>query len=224
MKKSSVERKVIGTSVEGTSIEAWKIGHQGEIIHFYGGFHGDEPEGVEIALKLKDYLIQHDADLFQNKIVLIVPLVNPDGYKNKTRVNSHKVDLNRNFPTKDWTKEALEPKYYPGPKPASEPEVRAILDLMDQFYPQKIISFHSLIPHQLNYDGPAKKLAEAMSCYNHYPVTDHIGYPTPGSLGNYAGQERNIALITYELPEKISKEKSWEESKEALLEAIRFVL
>jgi len=214
----------IGYSVEQAPIRAWKIGglgDGGEVLHFYGGFHGDEPEGVSLALTLKDYLIQN-APQFPNKTLIVVPIANPDGFKNKTRVNAHKVDLNRNFPTKDWTQKASQPKYYPGPKPGSEPEVQSVIHLIEKFPPKKIISFHSLNPHQINYDGPGQDLAHAMSQHNGYPVTEDIGYPTPGSLGNYAGQEKKIAVITYELPEKISPEKAWEESLEAILAAISF--
>lgn len=221
MSKKNVTKKVIGKSVEEQSIEAWQFGTHGEVIHFYGGFHGDEPEGVALAFSFRDYLIQYPK-LFSQKTLIIVPLVNPDGYKNKTRVNANKVDLNRNFPTQNWTPKASQPKYYPGPKPSSEPEVNAIVDLIEKIRPSKIISIHSLIPHQINYDGPAKELAYVMAKHNHYPVTEHIGYPTPGSLGDYAGEERNIAVITYELAEKISPQKAWEESKDAFIEAIQF--
>ena len=217
----SVSEWNIGYSVLSEPLRAWKIGNSGEGIHFYGGFHGDEPEGVSLALTLKDYLIQN-VQKFPNKTLVVVPIANPDGFKNKTRVNAHKVDLNRNFPTKDWTPKASQPKYYPGPKPGSEPEIQAFVNLIEEAKPSKIISFHSLIPHQINYDGPARELAHAMAKHNGYPVTEDIGYPTPGSLGNYAGREKKIAMITYELPEKISPEKAWEESLEALLEAIRF--
>jgi len=213
----------IGCSVKQVPILAWKIGEGKETIHFYGGFHGDEPEGIELALQLKDYLMKNAAQ-FLDKRLIVVPVVNPDGYQAKTRVNANKIDLNRNFPTKNWTSEAPEPKYNPGQKPNSEPEVQAMVKLIEDFFPQKIISFHSLIPHQLNTDGPAKALAEAMARLNGYPVTPNIGYPTPGSLGAYAGEERKIAMITYELPEKISSKKAWEGSLEAILEAIRFSL
>lgn len=221
MTSSGLHIMEIGFSVKKVPILAWKIGNGEEKIHFYGGFHGDEPEGVDLTLKLKDYLMRH-APQFSDKTLIVVPVVNPDGYHNSIRVNANGVDLNRNFPTKDWTSQASKAKYNPGSMPNSEPEVQAIVKLMKDFLPKKIISFHSLIPHQLNYDGPAKEMAMAMAKYNHYPVTENIGYSTPGSLGVYAGEERNIAVITYELPEKISPKKAWNDSLDAILESIRF--
>ncbi len=212
----------IGFSVLKVPILGWQIGNGSEIIHFYGGVHGDEPEGVELALKLKDFLMKNSG-MFADKSLFVVPVVNPDGCSAKTRVNARGVDLNRNFPTKDWSAAATHTRYYPGPKPNSEPEVEAIIKLINERIPKKIISFHSLIPHQINYDGPAKELAEAMAQYNGYPVTGNIGYPTPGSLGSYAGKEKNIAVVTYELPEKISIQEAWKQSSEAIFEAIQFV-
>jgi len=61
-----------------------------------------------------------------------------------------------------------------------------------------------------------------MQKYNKYPVKSYIGYPTPGSLGTYAGKERNIPTITLELPNNISIEKSWLQNKDALIAAIKF--
>lgn len=213
----------IGFSVRTIPILAWQIGFGAEIIHFYGGVHGDEPEGVDLALKLKDFLMKNSG-MFLDKSLIVVPVVNPDGFSAKTRVNANGVDLNRNFPTKDWIATASQPRYHPGPKPNSEPEVQALVRLIDEKPPKKIISFHSLNPRQINYDGPAKKLAEAMAQLNGYPVTHTIGYPTPGSLGSYAGKEKNIVVVTYELAEKISVQQAWKESSEAIFEAIQFPL
>lgn len=150
--------------------------------------------------------------------------MNVDGYHLKLRVNANGVDLNRNFPTKNWVPTFKEKKYFPGDKPNSEPEVQAIVKLLADYPPQKIITFHSLIPNQINFDGPGKALAEAMAHHNTYPVTQHIGYTTPGSLGAYAGSERSIPVITYELLEKIDPDTAWKESVEALVAAIRFEL
>ena len=71
----------------------------------------------------------------------------------------------------------------------------------------------------VNYDGPGLRLAEKMAVYNGYPVRGDIGYPTPGSFGNYAGVEKRIPTITLELP-RGSFESMWEANRDALLAAI----
>jgi len=212
---------VVGLSVNQKAIHAWQFGSGKEFIHLYGGFHGDEPEGIDLALRFKDHFLKPENALHHVKLI-VVPVVNIDGCLAKTRVNTNGVDLNRNFPTKNWSPDASEKKYFPGERANSEPEVRGIVKLIDDYPPKKIFTLHSLIPHQINYDGPAKALAEVMSKVNGYPVTDEIGYHTPGSLGEYAGEEKKIPVITYELPEKISPEKAWTDSLDAFLKAFRY--
>ena len=43
-----------------------------------------------------------------------------------------------------------------------------------------------------NYDGPAKAIAQTMSALNGYEARDNIGYPTPGSLGSWAGRAKDL--------------------------------
>ena len=74
-----------------------------------------------------------------------------------------------------------------------------------------------------NYDGPAQPIAQLMSRYNGYPVTATIGYPTPGSLGSYAGIDRHIPMITLELPRSLPADKVWSNNREAVLAAIAAV-
>ena len=209
----------IGQSVLKKNINAFVYGEGSSCIHFYGGVHGDEPEGVDLAWQLKKYLDKNISNYPHQKII-VVPNCNPDGFEKNQRVNARGIDLNRNFPTQDWTPRHTELKYNPGKTSGSEPEVQALIHLMESHPPKTIVSFHSLIPHQINYDGPARQLAHEMAKKNGYPVTDHIGYPTPGSLGSYAGRERKIAVITFELPEKILPEKAWKDALEAIDVAI----
>ena len=41
-----------------------------------------------------------------------------------------------------------------------------------------------------------------MAAKNGYPAKGSIGYPTPGSMGTWAGIDRKIAMITLELPDR----------------------
>lgn len=184
-----------------------------------GGMHGDEPTGSAVV----EHLIQTLAAiprLLDGIEVVLVPKVNPDGLARNTRVNADGVDINRNFPTRDWRPHAIRPRYAPGPKPASEPETRIVMRLIAQVRPCRIITIHAPY-HQLDIDGPALPLARAMQRFDHYRITTGIGYPTPGSLGAYAGKERHIPVVTLELP-PVSGATAWAENRDALLAAIRF--
>ncbi len=162
-----------------------------------GCMHGDEPQGK--------YLIEKYIDENPETKLLLIPCLNPDGLNNNTRVNSNGVDINRNFPTKNWT---LSEKgdFYGGETPASELETKFLIEMIEEFKPQIILTLHA--PYKVvNYDGPAKDIAEKISQIINYPVEKSIGYPTPGSFGTWAGIEKNIPTITLELDEEIEIEK-----------------
>ena len=76
-----------------------------------------------------------------------------------------------------------------------------MVDLINNNNFSAIITIHS--PYKVvNYDGPAKELAQKISEFLGYKVTSDIGYPTPGSFGTYCGVERNIPTITIEIDEE----------------------
>lgn len=156
-----------------------------------GVVHGDEPQG--------EVLINRYLDEKMDSGMLFIPCLNPDGRDLGTRTNSNGVDINRNFPTKNWE---LSPKdnYFGGSEPASEIETRFAMDVLEEYNPSLILTLHT--PYKIvNYDGPAKEVSEKISEIIGYPVEESIGYPTPGSFGTYAGIERNIPIITLEMDE-----------------------
>lgn len=145
--------------------------------------------------------------------LLFIPCLNPDGLSKNTRTNSNGVDLNRNFPTKNWGKNEGEnatcddctTAYYGGKSPASEVETQFVINVIEKYSPKLILTIHA--PYKVvNYDGPAKEIAEKISEIIGYPAEGSIGYPTPGSFGTYCGVERNIPTITLELDEDASLE------------------
>ena len=219
-------QRVIGKSVEGRPIVAWEFGESGRSaarsragsIVVFGGFHGDEPKSVRLVENLRELLGEEVLPVEARRWIL-VPCVNPDGAMRRTRRNARKVDLNRNFPTRNWSIGNPRSRMYGGPRPASEPETRAIIRLLESCSPGVIVTVHSIDRNRFcnNYDGPGRSIAQKLSRYNRYPVTATIGYPTPGSFGNWAGVERGIPTITLELPSHHSAKRGWEDNRGALL-------
>lgn len=206
-----------GTSFGGEEIKSYRSEKKADKwVYLLAGVHGDEVEGVYVLAQLFDWLKQTDSvDL----PLIVVPVLNIDGYRAGTRTNARGVDLNRNLPSKSWKPEARASKYFPGDAPMSETE-NQYLDKLFQKYPPKIIlSFHSWKP-LLNYNGNCKEVAEFLEKYNHYPVCDDIeGHPTPGSLGDYAPETYASPVLTFECPvlsESIGLKDIWEENREGL--------
>jgi protein MpaA len=184
------------------------------------GVHGDEAEGVAL---LDSFLAAAEWQELDKKACLwVIPQVNPDGLFYHQRGNARGVDLNRNMPTQDWIPSAASSRYYSGSAPQSEPETKAVIEAIESVSPRAIFSLHSQTEVCVNYNGPARTLAEVMAACNGYPVTDDIGYPTPGSLGTWAGVERRIPTITLELPRGASPEEIWIQQKVALGSGLRF--
>ncbi len=165
-----------------------------------GGVHGDEPEGVIAAQLILEQLLTHQLPL----AFTVVPESNPDGILRKTRQNSQGVDLNRNLPTKNWSAEApMGIRYFPGKAANSEPETQALVQYLDQNQPQLILSYHSYFP-LVNPTGTCQKVAKILAEHADYKVVEDMGYPHPGCLGTFAGKERNIPTITFEVERGLS--------------------
>lgn len=184
------------------SIKLIKKGNQNsnKKILIIGVVHGDEPQGEYF---INSYLEKNNQNL--KNTVYYIPRLN----SNTSRKNKNGVDLNRNFPTKNWVL-GENNDYFGGLKSNSEPETKFLVDLLNENDFSEIITIHS--PYKVvNYDGPAENLAEIISSFLSYPISSDIGYPTPGSFGTYCGVERNIPTITIEIDEneniEILKEK-----------------
>jgi protein MpaA len=81
-----------------------------------------------------------------------------------------------------------------------------LVELIRSAAPAAILSAHSFNRYQVNVNGPARAWGEALAGLCHYPVTEDIGYPTPGCLGTYAGRELGIPTITLEIERGLSRE------------------
>ena len=208
--------------MQGRSIEAFsRPGQRGaRTALILGGFHGDEPKSVFVCRQLIE-LLGREPQTATDVAWVIVPEVNPDGLAIRTRRNANRVDLNRNFPTSNWTVGSRRSRMFGGTVPASEPETRAAIRLIERVRPDWIITIHSIGAGRFcnNYDGPALRLSRAMHRLNRYPVRRSIGYPTPGSFGSWAGIERRIPTLTLELPSLHSRKRCWEDNRLALLSA-----
>jgi len=140
---------------------------------FTGGMHAREPLGVLACLQVAEELVRGYGQKpavtqwIKETQILVVPLVNPDGYdyilrehvrfpwwRKNLADNDHDgkfdphvdgVDLNRNFAF-NWSLGGdgrPSSWFYRGPRPFSEPETQAIRDLATEVRPVAGISFHS---------------------------------------------------------------------------------
>lgn len=184
---------------------------------FIGGVHGDEPEGVRLAQDFLQWLMQEEDKGTDLHDWLLIPCLNPDGFQKNERTNSRGVDLNRNFPSFDWTSENTKgSRYNPGPFPGSELEVQALVKLIESEKPQLIVHFHSWEPCVVYTGSPGKRYADVLASDSGYPAREDIGYPTPGSLGQYGWQNHYVPVVCIEEQEKIDLDLVWPHFKNGL--------
>lgn len=213
-------KQIVGRSVLGKPIEAYQVIQTGNpVTLILAGIHGDEPKSVTVAKNLIQLLSDHLPEIGAQAGWCVVPTVNPDGYEARKRRNANHVDINRNFPTENWERSSRRSRMFGGLTPASEPETRAVMRLVQRVRPSAIVTIHSIDRGREcnNYDGAGEALARAMARVNGYRVRGSIGYPTPGSLGTWAGVEKGIPTVTLELPSHHSPKRCWEDNREALL-------
>lgn len=205
-------------SAGGRSLVYWEFGNSGPATLILGGMHGNEYSPTVLSAAFIEWLEENPDAVARGRIV-VAPLVDPDGFASRTRGNDHGVDLNRNYPAKNWRMRAGRH----GARPLSEPESRFVMDLLEKYEPACIVSIHGPLAC-VNYDGPAEELARRMSHACGLPVRASVGYATPGSFGSYAGVDQQIPTITLELRPGRALDPDFDACRKALMAAHEFSL
>ena len=128
---------VVGHSVGGRPITARRIGEPSSArkMIVVGAIHGDEGAGRAVMRVLAAGGAGVSSDIW------LISTVNPDGAVRGTRANARGVDLNRNF-SRGWRAGSPGQLGYSGPRPFSEPEARAVRELVLRLRPRVTIWFH----------------------------------------------------------------------------------
>jgi len=209
-----MRQQIIGKSVQGAPMTSLALGRGPDVVFILATIHGNEPAGTPLVRRLSRHLRENPEMLNGRKVVLL-RVANPDGLAHNSRFNAHGVDLNRNFEAAN----RLDSKQT-GLSGLSEPESRAIRQVILQHSPDRIVSIHQPLAC-IDYDGPAQALAESMGQYCDLPVKK-LG-ARPGSLGSYAGVDMGIPIITFEMRQNDSGLDSntlWQRYGKALVAAV----
>jgi len=191
---------VYGASAEGIPLTVYLPESGSAEIVVLAAIHGDEAETTVVVSEALRCLPR---GALRAAVILCG---NPDGMLRGTRANSRGVDLNRNFPTANWSadpvcyksraNDARDIALSPGVAPGSEPETAALLSLIERLQPRGVVSLHSALA--CVDDSGASHLGRQLSERCALPFLTEIGYPTPGSMGTWAG-EQGLNLVTLEL-------------------------
>jgi len=187
---------------------------------FVGTMHGNEQNaGNLLDAWLND--LEANVDTIPNdRSVVIIPRINPDGAAANTRVNADTVDINRNFAASDWQSVVTEPDGssgpYGGPTPLSEPESQAIANYVKAQHPRITVDYHSHAGVvQGNDAGDADALALKYALTSGYSVISssdtgsEFDYSTTGSFEDWTNEALGLPEFLVELSSATNSEFSW---------------
>jgi len=210
------DANLLATTSGGRAVRHAVFGHGPRRVLVVGGIHGDEREGEVLARELPGAFLATDGAAERVTLVVIEDL-NPDGSARGTRGNARGVDLNRNFPAPGFRRARAH-----GEEPLSEPEARALAELVTGWRPELVVVCHSWRADEfVNFDGPAQALAARFAATSGMELRASDTFaPTPGSFGSWAGVTLGIPVLTLEFRRGRTGESAWELARAALLEAL----
>ncbi len=206
---------VIGYSVLGRPIDVYIFG-QGEtdyliVAGIHGGYEGNT---VDLANQLIVYISEHPDIVPSGSTLYIIRDMNPDaearGRNADARVNANGVDLNRNFPTRNWTPNWDHSNCWNdrptsgGAYGGSEPETRTVMNFILPRHIQAMISYHSaalgVFPGGTPWQKASMDLASQLSRVTGYayPPID-TGCVYTGTLADWAVENGVGAAVDMEL-------------------------
>ncbi|WP_423999679.1 M14 family metallopeptidase [Maribacter sp. IgM3_T14_3] len=119
--------KIEGESVRKESIKSITFGDGPKKILMWSQMHGNESTTTKAVVDLLSYFNQDSTDvlkLVEECTVKIIPILNPDGARDYTRVNANKIDLNRDAQN------------------LSQPESRILKKVYENFQPHFCFNLH----------------------------------------------------------------------------------
>jgi predicted deacylase len=233
-REAGARESQVGVSVEGRPIRRFDLGApHGDPVLLTGLMHGVELVGSVALLEVVRALVT-DArgELLRHARFVVVPIVNPDaleancariahGRRAYQRCNARGVDLNRNFPRlrksmplnllggSRWRRGL----HYVGPHPLSEPETRALRDVVHEVRPKVSVGFHSFgelllypwaftarpNPRRECYERAGRAFVGALggATYRVMQATDW--YSTVGDLDDWLDAEYGTLAFTVEV-------------------------
>lgn len=179
-------------------------------IYLIAGLHGDSVESIYVLEKLYAWLNQEHS--MEDLPLIVVPIVNIDGYIRQNRANSRDCDLNANFPT-DVPSEFTNTTNF-----LSEPETQFIAQLLKKYQPALIINLMSHTAPLITFEGPANSVASFISKLNSYPTKTEKIFDR-GTLCHYGWYYFHAPVVNILFPkmhEELSLEEIWKHNEMCL--------
>ncbi len=232
-----LDAAIIGFSLAGRPIHAYTFGAGEREYLIVAGIHGGyEWNTIELANELITHIYDNPGVIPSDVTLYIIRNLNPDGEARAHgvdgRVNNNGVDLNRNFPTENWTDEWDRDGcwiYRPttgGTYGGSEPETRTVMSFIRSREIEALISYHSaalgVFPGGVPWTQDSKRLAATLAKATGYPYPPiDTGCEYTGTLADWAVENGIGAAVDMEL--RNHSDTDFEENLRALEVFLEFV-
>ncbi|MFA6189946.1 MAG: M14 family zinc carboxypeptidase [Candidatus Staskawiczbacteria bacterium] len=220
-----VEEKIFGYSVKNRPISGYEIGSGANAVLLIGGIHGNEHSSVILLNKLISEIKNNPNVVSKNKKIIIIPDTNPDGSEFLQKFNANGVNLNLNFDTPGW-KNYGPLGTYAGPEPFSEVESRIIKQIVQEYNPQMLISFHGagalVTPEEETSSKALARWYAQKTGYTYYDtaasIADNLNWDFPGTATRWFTENNKKPSITVELT--TLSQSDWDINKPAIMDII----
>ncbi len=216
----AVEWRPVGRSIERRVIEQAKFGGGGLQVLVVGPLVGNEPEGLTLANRLAEHLAEYPRAI-EGTTVTILRDPNPDGRARKTAGNARGVMLNWNFGTSRWRKRTVGRQVASGNEPESEPETRALTDLLNDLRPHRVILLATSASRAtIGYSREGHDLAQDIRRQIDATLTPLDQDAACGSFASLAGHDHELATVVLGTPRGQNADRMWAAWRRALLAAL----
>ncbi len=208
----------LGSSVQGRALTAYRFGSGATKIVFVSGMHGNERSSYRTLIAFVDELERRYGEIPADKTVVIIPDINPDGYAAQSRTNANGIDLNRNFPSNDWTTGVYMPGglYLDnggGASPLDQPESASLASYINSIGPRAVLTYHAVARTVIsNGAGDSSALASIYANNSGFAQYDYshedgiFNYPTTGEFETWLADKKGIPTLLVELATMSSNE------------------
>ncbi len=231
-------------SVAGRDVLFYTIGNGPKKILFVSAIHGNEVGTTKLTYELMNYLY-HSQNQWSALTFIVIPCLNVDGYNQALarpdylnggrigRLNANNVDLNRNFPTKDfqttsdWThgkKYQERTEVFCGKEGGSEPEIAALLNLIKKEQITTYFAFHSAGRDVTGNDNPiAQRLARLFSEKTGYRLCDLTEWKELKQTGTAKAwcDEQGMSYVEVEASSRRGSD--WKNQRDGLIACIELL-
>jgi hypothetical protein len=214
-----IEKKIFGYSVKERPIEGYEIGNGANTLLLLASIHGDEMGTTNLLNRFVEEIKANPSLIAKTKRLIVIPIANPDGYYDREdKLNANGVNLNLNFATSDWQEYGPEGTYA-GPEPFSEIESQVIKQVVEQYRPSIMISYHAsgdlVTPEAGDVSVALGRWYAEKTGYHYYDDTN-LDWDYPGTTTKWFVENTGKPAITVELTKDLQGD--WDINKGALLE------